>query len=128
MSKKKIVGCNVECTPDSITKFGFDVKIKSIQEEESATRCVGSLISCCNPNWEVIASILESSYDVSSPLNQRLDFILKSPRTMVKNGLFAVTAPMFNSKLLIQNHLVNGLANDTKKQICIVYLQSLSQN
>ena len=58
-----------------------------------------------NPNWEVIASILEPSYDVLSPLNQRLDLILKSPRTIVKKVLFAVTASMFNSKLL---------ANDSK--------------
>ena len=72
------------------TKFGCDVNIKSIQEEEFATRRVGSL-SSCNPNWEVIASILEPSYDVLSPLNQRLDLILKSPRTTVKKGLFAVT-------------------------------------
>ena len=76
-----------------------------MQEEESATKCAGSLISRCNPNWEVIASILEPSYDVLSPLNQRSDFILKSPRTKVKKGLFAVTASMFNSKLL---------ANDSK--------------
>ena len=99
---KKQLDVMLSAPPDSITKFGFDVKIKSIQEEESAIRCVGSLISCCNPNWEVIASILETSYDVLSPLNQRSDFILKSPR---KNGLFAVTTPMFNSKLL---------ANDSK--------------
>ena len=92
-------------TPDSITKFGCDINIKSIQEEESATRCVGSLISCCNPNWEAIASILEPSYDVLSPLNQRLVLILKSPRTTVKKELLAVTASMFNSKLL---------ANDSK--------------
>ena len=85
---------------DSTTKLSCDVKIKSIQEEESATRCVGSLISCNNPNWEVIASILEPSFDVLSPLNQRLDLILKSPRTTVKKWLFAVTASMLNLKLL----------------------------
>ena len=72
--------------------------------------------------WEVIASILEPSYYVLSPLNQRLDLILKSPRTTVKKGLFAVTVSMF------QNHLATGLANDVKKQICIIYFQSLSQN
>ena len=43
---------------------------------------------------------MEPSYDVLSPLNQRLDLILKSPRTIVKKVLFAVTASMFNSKLL----------------------------
>ena len=45
-------------TPDSITKFGCKVNIKSIQDEESPIICVGSLIICCNPNIEVIPSIL----------------------------------------------------------------------
>ena len=70
-----------------------------IQEEKSAPRCVGSFISCCNPNCQVIASILEPSYDILSPLNQRFDLILNSPRTTVKKGLFAVTVSKFNSKL-----------------------------
>ena len=61
--------CNEQCTPDSITMFGTDVNVKLIQEKESPTRCVGSLISCCNPNWEVIASIFKPSYDALSPLN-----------------------------------------------------------
>ena len=86
-----------------LTKFGCDVNIKSIQERESATTCVGSLIGCCNPNWEVTESILEPSYDVLSPLNKRFDLI--SPRTTGKKRLFAVTASMFNSKLF---------ANDSK--------------
>ena len=47
-------------------KFGCDVNIKSMQEEKSATRCIGSLISC-NPNLGVIKSILEPSYDILLP-------------------------------------------------------------
>ena len=120
-------GCTGECTPDSITKFGCDVKIKSIQEEESATKCVSLLVSCCNANWEVIASILEPSYDILSPLNQRLNFLLKST---VKKGLFAVTASMFNSKLLANDSKLSFdcFGERYKKQICRVYLQLLSQN
>ena len=45
-------------TSDSITKFGCEVNIKSMQDEESPIICVGSLIICCNPNVEVIPSIL----------------------------------------------------------------------
>ena len=78
--------CNGECTPDFIIKFGCDVNFKSVKEEESATRCVGSLISCCNPNWEVIASILEPPYDLLSTLNQRLDFILNHKEQQLKKG------------------------------------------
>ena len=86
-------------------KSGCDVNIQSMQEEKSAARCVGSLISCCSPILEVIKSILEPSPDILSSLNQRFDLILKLPKITVKKGLFTVTASMFNSKLL---------ANDSK--------------
>ena len=76
-----------------------------MQEEESPIICVGSLIICCNPNVEVIPSILEPSYVVLSPLNQRFDLALKSPRTTVKKVLWAVAVSIFNSKLF---------ANDSK--------------
>ena len=76
-----------------------------MQEEESSI-CVDSLIICCNPNLEVIPSILEPSYVVLSPLNQRFDLALKSPRTAVKKVLWAVVVSIFNSKLF---------ANDSKK-------------
>ena len=40
-------------TPDSTTKFGCDVNIKSIHEEEFSNKSVGSLINWHNPSWEV---------------------------------------------------------------------------
>ena len=52
-----------------------------MQEEESTIMCVDSLIICCNPNVEVIPSILEPSYIVLSLLNQRFDLALNSPRS-----------------------------------------------
>ena len=76
-----------------------------MQEEESPIICAGSFIVCCNPNVEVITSILEPSYVVLSPLNQRFDLALKSPRTTVKKVLLAVAVSTFNSKLF---------ANDSK--------------
>ena len=51
-----------------------------MQEEESPIMCVDSLIICCNPNVEVIPSIVEPSYVVLSLLNQRFDLTLNSPR------------------------------------------------
>ena len=69
-----------------------------MQEAESAIVCVGSLITCCNQSAEVIPSILESSCVALSPLNQRFDLGLKSPRTINKKVLVAVAASRFNSK------------------------------
>ena len=54
-----------------------------MQEKESPVICVGSLIICCNPNVEVIPSILEPSHIVLLPLNQRFDLALESARTTV---------------------------------------------
>ena len=76
--------CSEEWTPDSITMFDWLVKIRSIHDEESPIKCVGSLIICCNPNWEVTPSVLEPWYVVISLLHQRLDFALKSPRATVR--------------------------------------------
>ena len=70
-----------------------------MQEEQLPIICVGSLIICCIPNAEIMPSILEPSYIVLSPLNQRFDLVLKSPRTAVKKVLLAVAASRFNSKL-----------------------------
>ena len=67
-----------------------------MQDEESLLICVGSLIICCNPNIEVIPSLLEPLYVVLLPLNQRFDFALKSPRAIV---IWAVAVSVFNSKL-----------------------------
>ena len=52
-----------------------------MQEEESPIICASLLIICCNPNVEVIPSILEPSYIVLSLLNQRFDLALNSPRS-----------------------------------------------
>ena len=54
-----------------------------MQKEESPILCVGSLIIYCNPNVELIPSILEPLYIALSPLNQRFGLALKSPRTAV---------------------------------------------
>ena len=43
-------------TPDSVIKFGCDVKIRSIHAKELSRICVGSFIICCIPNCDVIFS------------------------------------------------------------------------
>ena len=72
--------------------------MKPMQEDKFLIWCFGSLISCYNPNWEVMPSIFEASYDVLSLLHQRLDLALKSPRKTVKKGLFAKIVSRFSSK------------------------------
>ena len=99
-----------------------------MQEEEFSIICVGSLIICCNPNVEVIPSILEPSYFVLSPLNHRFDLALKSPRTTVKKVLWAVAVSIFNSKLFAKYCPAIGLASDIKIQIYTIYVLFLSQN
>ena len=47
-----------------------------------------------------MASILEPSEVVVSPVYQLLDFALKSPMATIKNGLVAETASRVSSKLL----------------------------
>ena len=68
-------------TSDSITKFDWVVKIRSIHSDEPPIINVGSLITCCEPSWEVTPSVLESSYVIMLLLYQRLNFALKPPRT-----------------------------------------------
>ena len=71
-----------------------------MQEDEFLVWCVGSSISCYSPNWEVMPSIFDLSYDVLLLLHQRFDPTLKSPRATVKKGLFAKIVLRFSSKVL----------------------------
>ena len=71
-----------------VIKFGFDVNIKSIHEEEDSNIWVGSLITWCKPNCDEIFSIALPSVVVVSLLHCLLGFALKSPRTTTKKGLF----------------------------------------
>ena len=57
-----------------------------MQEDEFLVSCVGSLVSCYSPNWEVMPSTFDPSIDVFSLLHQRFDLTLKSPRTQLKKG------------------------------------------
>ena len=85
--------------PDSITRRGWEVNIKSMQEEEFPKMWVGSVINYCRPNWEVTASNLEPSYVVSSCLYQFQDFVLKWPGTTVRNGFWLLILSNENCKL-----------------------------
>ena len=64
-------------TPDSVIKFGCEVNIKSINEEEDSNICAGSLITWCKPKSDEIFSTALPSFAVMSFLHQLLDFTLK---------------------------------------------------
>ena len=49
--------CSEECTPESVIKLGWDVNIKSIQDDEVFDMCAGFLIICCKPSFAVSFSI-----------------------------------------------------------------------
>ena len=76
-----------------------DEDIRSIQDTDFLLISVGSLITCCSPNQEVMASILETSKVIVSPVYQLLGFALKSPIETTKNGLVAETASRVSLKL-----------------------------
>ena len=57
--------------PDSGIKFGCEVDIRSIHEEEDSNICLGSLITWCKPNCDDLTSSVVMSF-----LHQLLDFAL----------------------------------------------------
>ena len=81
---------------------------------------VGSLIIFCSPNWEVMASILEPSEVVVSPVYQLLDFALKSSMATIKIGLVAETVSRVSSRLLqtFSESSSDWFGDCTKKKSC----------
>ena len=77
--------------PDSVIKFGFEVNMRSIHEEEDPNICVGSLITWSKLNCDEILSVDLPSLMVNSLLHQLLDFALKSPKSTTKKGLFCTS-------------------------------------
>ena len=52
------LGCKDGWTPDSVIRFGFELNIRSIHEEEDSNIWVDSLIISCKPNCDEIFAIL----------------------------------------------------------------------
>ena len=73
--------------------MGWDVKTKSIHEDEFSRICIGSFVIWYNPNWDATFSTEISSRVVVSWLYQWLSFVLKSPITTSNYGYFWITCP-----------------------------------
>ena len=81
------LACKWEWTPLSITKLGWSIKIKSMQEEDWERICVGSVISWWSPWDEETDSRSISSVVEISPCHWKFDLQLKSPSISLKAGL-----------------------------------------
>ena len=73
---------------NSISKFGWDVNIRSIHKGEFCNISVGSLIYWCDPSYEVVLSIVLPSKVVLSLFYQFLNLALKSPMAVIWKGFF----------------------------------------
>ena len=75
------------CVPQSTTKFGWSVKIKSVQDLDWVSRCVGSDTSWWKLCKDVRASKRIPSAVVLSFFHQDDDLALKSPKIIVNKEL-----------------------------------------
>ena len=81
--------CRDGWTSEWITKLGWDVKIKSMQEAELLKIHVSSFIFWFKLDWEVAISILDCLKVVISSRCQAHILALKSPNTTIRDGAFA---------------------------------------
>ena len=74
-----------------------------------------------------MASMLEPSEVVLSPVYQLLDFVLKSPVAAIRKGLVAETVFSVSSKILqkFSKSSSDWFEDCTKKQSCNFFLQVL---
>ena len=79
--------CNEAWTPLLVTKLGWSVKIKSMQEELLVWMCVGSLTIWWKP-FDVLNEKSFVASNESMPLDhQEVDLTLKSPNMTDTDGL-----------------------------------------
>ena len=76
-----------KCLPQLTTKFGWSMKIKSIQELEWGSTCMGSDITWWKLSKDVNSSKCVTSVVVLYSFHQDEDLALKSPRIMINKEL-----------------------------------------
>ena len=79
--------------PLFITRFGWSVKMRSMQDDEFWRMCVGSDISWQKPHSELMDSICGPLLFVMLWTHQILDLALKSPCRIVKAGSWFLILP-----------------------------------
>ena len=88
-----------EWIPDSITMFGWDVKIRSIREEEFGNICVGSLIIWSNLSCEVTFSVVYLQNLFCLYYTNLLNLALKSPIAVNRKWFFCARNSSVISKI-----------------------------
>ena len=104
--------------PEFITKFGCNVKIKSIHDKLLPKIWVGSLITCLNSHYEVKDSSFLPSKVVLSLERQLFNLALKSPVIMLTNGydLWYNLVTIRNLIRMCQTLLMIDLINDKSRR------------
>ena len=95
-------GCNDAWTPELVTKFSWEINIRSVQETEDSSICVGLWMTCVRPYWTIRSFKIEPSYEVLSWANQSLFLALKPLNYIVRKGILKVIACNVDSKLVVK--------------------------
>ena len=95
-------GCNDEWTPELVTKFSWEVNIRSIQKTEDSGMSYGSWMICVRPYWAIKSFKIDPLYKVLFKSNQGLVLALKSPNSVVKKGFLNVIMCNMDSNLVIK--------------------------
>ena len=116
-------------TQESITILGVDINNKSIQDLEFSKMCVDSVIISGKPMLEVRSWIWDPSKLVLSILHYCLDTELKSPISIVRNGLHLDNESRFRSRFDLNISTssfvwVRDLYRGIKQQILLAILTS----
>ena len=97
--------CNDALTPLLVTKIGWSVKVKSMQEELFLWICAGSFIIWWKPFGVLNKNFFSPSNGSLSLHHQKDDLVLKSPHMTENDGLQALMSylrcPKFVKKLSI---------------------------
>ena len=110
------VWCSEECALEAVIKFGWDVNISSIRDNEEFDMCVGSLIILAKLYKENKTVFLLGDYNVDlskyeqhSPNSEFLDFLASS---MFLPYIIQPTRVASNSKFIINYIFSNVISTD----------------
>ena len=101
--------CKEKCIPDLVTTLSWEVKTRSVKENEQSSKGEGSRIICVRPSWVIRSLITVPSAVALSWSNQTLVLALKSPKTRLKKGFFEAITYNVNSRLVVK--LINSLCD-----------------